>query len=117
MLVLWYYGYLPWNSINHIVTSIVIKFKLSHSDCTAYLLILLGILKHNTSLTLLVVCVYDIVCITAFALSARLILVSSLFNFVLHALVLLLHVFPYFEISIKILKSSSFNIFLLFKHF
>lgn len=57
MVMLGYDRYLTRNSINNIITRVVIKFKLSHSDSAAHLLILLCVLEHDSSLALLVVCI------------------------------------------------------------
>ena len=95
-------GYLSWKTIYHVIICIEVQFKLSHSDCTTNLCVLLRILKYHASLTLFIVCVYYVVGLTPFNLSAKLVLIPLFLNYISLILVLLFHVVPAFQITVKV---------------
>lgn len=102
------------DTVDQIVTRVIVEFKLAHSNRIPHVLVRLHLVKVSAPLTTLIISIHDIVSLARCSLLANHVLFAFELVLTLCAQVLLLHELPALEVSIVVLKTLPLKISLLF---
>ena len=97
--------------------SIPVKFEVAVTNGVPYFFLCFGLLEHVAFVTRIVLCIENVIAVTATGDKAAFVFVSSNFFSSVEILFMLFHEFPTFYITVKLSQAAAFEVLLFCGHF